>query len=1371
MAEKDKNQIDQIVCYALIEGDDVLVFDAEGEVKRFRLEGDKRKRLCFSTHGHEDAAGFLTPCFDDEGIHGVPEESCFCGVDEPHLHAHYRDEKTCSDTNQDKDFSYLARLILTSTDKESQKPVLQHSSALPNKCNSNEWTSHLTKAGVESKSSHGTDTALGQRMFKVNHGDHQDFLVHNSNTGDLHLEHECNDCGETDLHGRLQHLSTRRLEGRVELRIYEVTPVPFSVFDFFATLFDLSSTRVHVARDLMPRAPSPSHEKKAGCCKSHAAHAGDANPTCTSRVHVAGDLMPRAPSPSHEKKAGCCKSHAAHAGDANPTCTSRVHVAGDLMPRAPSPSHETKTHCCKSHAAHAGDANPTCNAGPCHASQTIDCEDTCCGTGHPPNPCDSNGCCDSKKDCCETGADSSCCDSGVCLADSAKGTQPGSRANSVRSSFTCKNICCSSEVPVVREILEEEDGVENVMVNVALKQVTVDHQPEMISAKEMNSILNKNGLGASIIRDGEIEAKPTREDVGRSHFYVEKICCASEIPMINRIVKPIHGVLDVSINVTNKLVYVDHELHEVSAQQICDALNRDRFGAEVKKDAGETFLASLDGLVESALSYTPATEANAGALEDFLLTVDQKMLSEFVVDGCGGTFKITHSPLLLPAASLANAVSTKLGITCTVDEDGARGMYHQDDDDKEGSLTDERMSWPPIPTILSCTFWVISMLSLIGGNWEYLKYTALVSVTFGLPSILLKALGTLRRCQFDTNCLMSLSVIGALALGEYTEAAAVTSLYSISEWLEVRATTRARNALSAIVRLRPEKANLILPNSKEMVTVRAAAVPVGAQVSVRPGDKVPCDGEVVQGRSTVDESSLTGEARPVKKGPGDKVSGGTINSGLSELTIRTTATADNSAVAKLIRLVEEAQANRSETEKLVDEFAKRYTPLVILGALCMCTIPWIFGKETGRFWTYNGLVLLVVACPCALIISTPVTYVAGLAATAQKGILIKGGAHLEALAMVGQIFFDKTGTLSRGCFALLHMKVFSEALSRKEVLEYLALIEERASHPLAQAIMDGIRNEGVSIPKSISMTQHTQLPGEGVSAIIGGSKVCVGNERLFKRIQQFDTIPIEIRKEAEAWSEAGGTVGFVSIGEHGVVCAYCVADDVREESATVVRQLETMGVETTMLTGDNDDAALAIGAQVGLHKDRIRSQLFPEEKLNIVKGAKESGYGTSSVFSNPFKKQSLVLMCGDGVNDAPALATADVGVAMGAGAALAMESSDVTLLDSNLTKLVYALQMGRRVVRKIRENVLFSFVVKAVVVVFTLVGKVELWAAIAADVGAMLVVTLNGMLLLPNKKDREEKVSVQSFAEAAKDLDAESGANDARTVRTGRSSY
>ena len=362
-----------------------------------------------------------------------------------------------------------------------------------------------------------------------------------------------------------------------------------------------------------------------------------------------------------------------------------------------------------------------------------------------------------------------------------------------------------------------------------------------------------------------------------------------------------------------------------------------------------------------------------------------------------------------------------------------------------------------------------------------------------------------------------------------------------------------------------------------------------------------------------------------------------------------------------------------------------------------------------------------------------------------------------------QVCFDKTGTLTQGNFQLLHLNVIGETRTRKQVLEHLSLMEERASHPLAQAILQAARNEGISIPKELHVTDHTFLAGEGVSGVIDGSAVHVGNFRLFHRLGLLQALSDKEKKTVENWENNGGTVGFMSIEGYGIVCSYCVADAVRPEAAEVVGKLNRMGVRVIMLTGDNLNAAYAIGGQVGLSREEIKGQLLPEEKLSIVEGMKDSRKVGQSIFANLFSSKKMVLMCGDGVNDAPSLATADVGVAMGAGAALAMETAvrwhsifpfrpcpttiahmfrfmlcyfmqDVTLLDSHLSKLVESIVMGRRVIRKIKENVVFSVAVKLVVLGFALVGKAHLWAAIASDVGAMILVTLNGMMLLPLSK-------------------------------------
>ncbi|KAL9189006.1 hypothetical protein ACHAXT_011496 [Thalassiosira profunda] len=852
-------------------------------------------------------------------------------------------------------------------------------------------------------------------------------------------------------------------------------------------------------------------------------------------------------------------------------------------------------------------------------------------------------------------------------------------------------------------------------------------------------------------------ARPAVEEVtsriGRSQFVSNDICCASEIPQVEAILGPLKGVVEVSVNPTTKTVYVDHEVDLISATGIANALNKEGFGATIKMDAAIAIdqLAGIptDVFVDSTFDLTVVLketserdkEKIAGVMRACLdQKFSEKQIKSVSLNEAERVLAVKHNPYYLTASGIVDALASHLFEVQMLSDGSADGMWALSLMKVDTHDTIEQQSstvrWT---VVLSGVFWIISMFSYIGGNWEYLKYVALVSVAVGLPPIAIKALRTLRRLHFDVNCMMAFAVIGALPLQDYTEAAAVTFLFGISEYLESRATARARNALSAIVCLRPERANVINPLTKDIVVLPASSVAVGSVVSVRAGDKIPCDGIVQEGKSSVDESSLTGENRPVSKSPGMAVSGGTINAGNTQLVVKTTATSNDSAVSRLIRLVEEAQSNRSDTEKYVDSFAKIYTPIVVLAALCMVTIPWAWGSDVGKFWAKNGLITIVIACPCALIISTPVVYVAGLAACAQKGVVIKGGQHLESVGRVKSVAFDKTGTLSEGVFALLNLEVVGSTRSRKEVLQYLALMESVASHPLANAIAKGARNEQIEVPKW-PMKNHTLLPGEGISANVGGKAVWVGNRKLFERLNLYDDLSTETAAMTEKWEHSGGTVGFIGIEGEGVVGAYCVADKVREEAQDVVHKLQNLGIDITMLTGDQRPAALGIGSQVGLSEEEIKSGLLPEDKLTEISAmVKENG-----LEKKWWRAKRTAMMIGDGVNDAPALALADVSVAMGEGAALAMETADCALLDSNLEKLLYLVKMGRRVLRTIIENVVFSIAVKAIVLGFTLAGRSSLWAAIGSDVGAMLLVTLNGMKLLPSSRKMKRNDLAQS---------------------------
>jgi Cd2+/Zn2+-exporting ATPase len=618
--------------------------------------------------------------------------------------------------------------------------------------------------------------------------------------------------------------------------------------------------------------------------------------------------------------------------------------------------------------------------------------------------------------------------------------------------------------------------------------------------------------------------------------------------------------------------------------------------------------------------------------------------------------------------------------------------------------------------------------------------------------------------------MMVTAAVGALALQEYDEAASVAFLFAVSEFLEARATMKARKALGAICNLRPEHANVIHPITKEIIVVPADRVPLGSLICVKTGDKIAADGVIVEGSSAIDESSLTGESQPAHKKAGDEVKGGTINIGTTQLVVRTTTTVEDSAVARLIRLVEDAQSNRSPTEKMIDTFARSYTPAVMLMAILMCSIPWAWGPEVGRYWTLNGLIIIVIACPCALTISTPVTYAAGLAACAQRGIIIKGGAKLEAMGSVDRVVFDKTGTLTYGKFSVMHLEVIGTSRARQDMLELLALMQDRSSHPLAATLVQAAKNEGVNVPRHIHVTDHTILKGEGITAKADGKSVYIGNQRLFDRLGMFDVLALNYKDLVKSWVATGGTVGFIGTNEDGIIGAFCVKDKIREEAKAVIKGFKDAHIDVMICTGDSNAAAHAVAKEIGIPRGAVHSQLLPEDKLHFVGSLKRPQPQNFAVC----REKRYVLFCGDGVNDAPALAVADVGVSMGEGAAMAMEMSDITLMDSKLTKLSYVIKMGRRVLRTVQENICISLVAKTVVVGLTFAGKMTLLIAIAADVGIMLVVTLNGMKLLPSKnfdpssffevtslvqKQRRKKKAVDSDGEfemtSPSDVDAE----------------
>jgi len=581
-----------------------------------------------------------------------------------------------------------------------------------------------------------------------------------------------------------------------------------------------------------------------------------------------------------------------------------------------------------------------------------------------------------------------------------------------------------------------------------------------------------------------------------------------------------------------------------------------------------------------------------------------------------------------------------------------------------------------------------------------------------------KAWFAVRSRSLDINVLMTLAVIGALAIGDWLEGATVIVLFSLANLLESLSMERARRSIKALMDLKPPTARVRRDGVERELPVGEVAV--GEVVSVRPGERIPLDGTVTEGASAVDQSSITGESMPVDKGVGDALYGGTIN-GQGYLELRVSRPAADTALARIIHGVEEAQSRKAPSQSFVDRFARVYTPAVVLAAILLAVLPPLVLGQPWGVWFYRALVLLVVACPCALVISTPVTIVSGLAWATREGILIKGGVSLENLAAIPVFAFDKTGTLTEGrprvsgVHALAQgagdaqRAASAQAAAETEVLLAAAAVEARSEHPLAGAILAHARERGLAPPEA---GEFQSLPGRGASAVLDGRRLFVGNHRLFEELG-WCSPPVEALLER---LESEGQTA-VLVGRDGqVLGAVSVADRPRRDARQALAELKRAGVRhTLMLTGDNRATARAVAAELGV--DEVRAELLPQDKVEAVRelAARHGG----------------VAMVGDGVNDAPALAAATVGIAMGAaGTDAALETADVALMSDDLTRLPAAVRLSRRVGGIVRQNILFALLVKVVFIALTPLGFTSLWLAVAADMGASLLVIFNGLRAL-----------------------------------------
>ncbi|CAB3801632.1 Cadmium-transporting ATPase [Paraburkholderia caffeinitolerans] len=585
----------------------------------------------------------------------------------------------------------------------------------------------------------------------------------------------------------------------------------------------------------------------------------------------------------------------------------------------------------------------------------------------------------------------------------------------------------------------------------------------------------------------------------------------------------------------------------------------------------------------------------------------------------------------------------------------------------------------------------------------------------GLPT-LRKGWVALKNFTINIYFLMSLAVAGAVIIGKWPEAAMVVFLFALAEEIEALSLERARQAIRSLTALAPETAEVWMQQAPEQQaqqpgewrTRAVAEVAVGERIRVRTGERVPVDARVATGRAALDQAPITGESLPVDKAEGDALYAGSIVvDGVVEAVV--TAAARDSTLARIAAAVQEAQAQRAPTQRFVDQFARYYTPaVVVLAALIAIAVPLVFGGAWSA-WIYKALVLLVIACPCALVVSTPVTVVSGLAAAARNGMLVKGGVWLERGRLLKAVALDKTGTLTRGAPVLTDTLALA-ALPVDEALRLAASLDDASTHPVARAVVAGWRERATQTEQAVlaPIDNFAVLNGLGVTGRIGGEAWHLGNHRL---VESLGLCSPELEAQL-AQFEAAGKTAIVLCSPREPVALFAVADAVRPESVPAVRALKQLGVTPVMLTGDNPTTARSIAAQLGI--DDARGNLLPQDKQDAV-AALSAQHG-------------MTAMVGDGVNDAPALARADIGFAMGAaGTATALETADVAIMDDDPRKIAAFIGLSRKVAGVLTQNIALALVIKAVFLVLALAGEATLWMAVFADVGASLLVVANGL--------------------------------------------
>ncbi len=783
----------------------------------------------------------------------------------------------------------------------------------------------------------------------------------------------------------------------------------------------------------------------------------------------------------------------------------------------------------------------------------------------------------------------------------------------------------------------------------------------------------------------------------RAIYRIVNMDCPMEEALIRKKLATVPGITGLEFNLMQRVLTVNHELSSTDAiEAALKTIDMTPEPLAVAKGVEATFLVNgmdcpeEEGLIRGKLAGMPGVFAL-----DFNLM--QRVL------------KVRHEPSALPAISAALAsLNMDARLLDAQSEDisaipapkipwkklAVAGIFAALSEGAE--LIHE---WGAKPFGLDMSAWT-------PGGYPVLEYLPLL---FAVIAIALGGLTTYRKgwlavsnLNLNINALMSVAVTGAVLIGQFPEAAMVMVLFNVSEAIEAKALDRARNAIKNLLALAPDTATVLREDgSWREMDIREVAV--GSRVRVKPGEKIALDGLVVSGRSMVNQAPITGESMPVEKKAGDTVYAGTINeSGSFEFDV--TAAATNSTLARIIHAVEEAQGSRAPMQRFVDAFARYYTPAVFLVSILSAIIPPLFLGGAWMESIYTALVVLVIGCPCALVISTPVSIVSGMAAATRYGILIKGGMFLEQGRLLNWLALDKTGTITYGKPRQTDF-ILTGQESEKRARTFAASLAARSDHPVSKAIAQAATESGI---QPLPVENFTALPGQGTSGIIDGKKWFMGNHRM---VESLKLCSEQLEKQIFHLEKQGKTV-VALMSENGVQCLLAVADTVKESSLEALREMKKLGVKTVMLTGDNEHTAQVIAAQVGV--DEFRANLLPEDKLAAIEQLEQQG--------------ERVGMVGDGINDAPALAKAHVGFAMaGGGTDTAIETADVALMDDDLRKIPRFIRLSRSTYAILVQNISLALGVKALFFALTFTGNATMWMAVFADVGTALLVVANGL--------------------------------------------